>query len=181
MLGCGQFRLAYLKPVFVNERERIVSSVTIQVPALRVLNVLIREGEVKLRGGNLQDQGVQDIQGSAFRTYNASGLAAGDTVSFQLSGNAAGAASGANLLTASNPTSLGIGLGALALVLLGAGYWYYRRARADETQTETASPEELLQAIADLDDHFEAGEIDEGRYNRERAKLKAKLIQLMEE
>ncbi len=143
------------------------------------LNVLLPEGGVQLRGGNLQDRGVQDIQGNSFRTYDASGVAAGEMVSFQLSGRPASAASGPSLLTASDPASFVIGLGALALVLAGAGTWWFRRLRTPEA--EPASREDLLQAIADLDDDFEAGDIGEGEYRRERARLKTKLSKLMEE
>jgi mono/diheme cytochrome c family protein len=148
---------------------------------VNALNVLLPEVGVKLRGGELQDGGSQDIQGTTYHTFDASGLAAGDTVTFQLSGEPGGAASGAGAgaLTASNSPGIGIGLGAVALVLVGAGLWWLRRARAAEAEPE--SREDLLQAVAELDDDFEAGDIGEGEYRRERTGLKAKLIKLMEE
>ncbi len=37
---------------------------------------------------------------------------------------------------------------------------------------------ELLQDIADLDDDFEAGKITQEEYKKERAELKAKLLEL---
>jgi hypothetical protein len=108
-------------------------------------------------------------------------LAAGDTVTFQLSGQpgSAAASPGTTALTASRSLGIGIGLGAVALVLVGAGLWWLQRRRA--TGAEPESREGLLQAIADLDDDFEAGNMSEAEYRRVRTRLKAKLIRLMEE
>jgi uncharacterized membrane protein len=41
--------------------------------------------------------------------------------------------------------------------------------------------EDLLRAIADLDDSFEAGKIPEGEYRRRRQTLKARIMDLMRE
>jgi mono/diheme cytochrome c family protein len=145
------------------------------------LNVLLPEVGVKIQGGKLQDGGTQNIQGTNYHTYDTTGLAAGDTVTFQLSGKPASTASGSgtNVLTASSSLGIGIGLGAVALVLAGTGLWWLQRSRAAAAGPE--SREDLLQAIADLDDDFEAGDISEGEYRRTRTQLKAKLIRLMEE
>jgi mono/diheme cytochrome c family protein len=175
--NAAQILLSFHLPY--NRQLDFAQKVLYQVNAL---NVLLPDTGVKLSGGNLQDEGTQVIQGNAYRTYNALGVAAGDTIAFQLSGEAAGAASSANPLSASTPTTLGVGLGGLALVLVGVGYWWYQRSRASEREAaEPSSREELLQTLADLDDDFETGQIGEGEYRRERARLKAKLIQLMEE
>ncbi len=142
------------------------------------LDVLLPEVGVQIRGEKLQDGGVQDIQGTTYHTFDATGLAAGETLAFQLSGKAAGAASGTVALTASNTLGVGIGLGAVALVLVGAGLWWLRRSRVPAAEPE--SREDLLQAIAELDDDFEAGELGEGEYRRERARLKGKLKNVWE-
>ena len=66
----------------------------------------------------------------------------------------------------------------MALVLVGAGLWWLRRSRAAEAEPE--SREDLLQAVAELDDDFESGDIGEGEYQRERTGLKGKLKNLWE-
>jgi hypothetical protein len=40
--------------------------------------------------------------------------------------------------------------------------------------------ERLLRSIADLDDAFEAGEIEEESYREERSELKARLLEIMQ-
>jgi mono/diheme cytochrome c family protein len=147
---------------------------------VNALNVLLPAEGMTLRGGGLQDEGVQEIQGSAFHSYGAAGLAAGNTVSFQLSGQPASAASGAGLLTGSDPLRLGIGVGGLVLALAGVGYWWYLR-RSPRTDDEPQDREALLQAIADLDDAFDEGELGEREYERERARLKRQLQKIWEE
>jgi len=63
-------------------------------------------------------------------------------------------------------------LGALALVLLGAGFYLYRRpARPDRAATRDS----LLDALAQLDDAYAAGEVAAADYAAERAELKAAL------
>ena len=58
-----------------------------------------------------------------------------------------------------------------------------RQAEAVEEQAEEmdveAEQDELLDAIAKLDDEFETGRIEEVDYRRQRAKLKAELKELM--
>jgi flagellar biosynthesis/type III secretory pathway M-ring protein FliF/YscJ len=48
----------------------------------------------------------------------------------------------------------------------------------DEGTVEAPTREELLQAIADLDDAYEAGDMTAGDYKRRRAALKAQLAEL---
>ena len=73
----------------------------------------------------------------------------------------------------SSTGTLAIGLGALALALAGIGVWFYRHSRA---QAQAASSkEDLLEAIADLDDAHAAGEVPEADYQKERAELKHEL------
>lgn len=140
-----------------------------------VANVLVPEVGVRVRGPALQDQGVQHIQGAPYHSYLAANLSPGDTLSFRLSGRPATAAAAAGGL-ATDPTSLAIGAGVLGLTIAGVGYWWLLRSRG-RSPALPADRESLLQAIADLDDAFEAGEMDERAYRRKRARLKAQLAE----
>ncbi len=76
----------------------------------------------------------------------------------------------------------------LGIVVVIVGVWFYRRAPRGQAAVapvgsrERAEPlgeDDLIQTIADLDDAFEAGEVEAPAYERRRAKLKAQLMELM--
>ena len=152
--------------------------------------VLVPEGLVTLTSTVLQDEGLQNMQDTAYRIHGITNMQAGQVLSFQLSGDPANgvpapaAATASAATTALDPKLVGIGVGVLGVVVVGIGFWFYRRQNADgetEEEAEEVSQDELLQAIADLDDDFETGEVDEPAYKRRRAKLKAQLLELMED
>jgi hypothetical protein len=72
----------------------------------------------------------------------------------------------------------GIGLAGVGL-LLGAAYPLLRRRRAQSPARTSGSAngdwESLVEAIAALDDEFEAGNLSEAEYRRQRAEKKARL------
>jgi mono/diheme cytochrome c family protein len=143
---------------------------------VEVANILVSDLQVKLTGEGLQSLGTQDFQGVQFQSFNRDNLAAGDTLTFQVSGRPS--TSGPAGLAATDPVSMAAGLGALGAVVLGIGYWWYRRTR--RRTDGSLNREDLLQAIVELDDAFAAGEVDEREYHRERAWLKAQLKRVWE-
>ncbi len=75
----------------------------------------------------------------------------------------------------------GVVLGVAALAVLGLlliPVVRRRQARAVPLESTADERMELLQAMADLDDEFEAGKISEAEYKEERARLKAELLEL---
>ena len=145
-------------------------------------NLLVADVAVKVSGEQLEFQGRQEFQGTEFQNFARSNLAGGESLTFQISGRpgSAAAPTGAASLTLGDSTSLALGLGAVALVLLGAGVWWrFARRSPDETH-EAVSKEDLLQAIAELDDEYAAGQLDERDYAQERKELKAQLMKVWE-
>jgi uncharacterized membrane protein len=71
-----------------------------------------------------------------------------------------------------------------AITLIGAvvlAYLYWQGHLTFSLQPATADRQsDRLQKIADLDDAYEAGEIDEKTYQKQRRKLKAQLMALLE-
>jgi len=147
--------------------------------------ILVPEG-VKLKGDNLQDGGLKDVQGASYQMYTLQSIPAGGDVSVEISGSPKGAA--ASIGAIDTRTGLLIGLGALGVALIVAGVWIYRRDRAanitdeDEAEAEEeeeampeANPEQLMDAIIALDDGYQAGELPEEAYRQRRAELKARL------
>jgi hypothetical protein len=139
------------------------------------VNVLVSDLGVAVAGSNLQSLGLQEVQGQQFQSFSLSGLAPGESLAFEVSGQLDPSAGGPVPVSPSplaDTRGLAIGLAALAAALLGIGYWLFRRRRS---ATAPRTREDLLQALASLDDDFAAGGVDEAEYHKERAKLKEAL------
>jgi mono/diheme cytochrome c family protein len=138
------------------------------------LDVLVSDLGIQLAGPQLQSLGVQNFQGQAFQTFSAGALPAGQTLDLQVSGKAGTGAIAHTGVSNNNTTAtLAIGLGALALALLGLGVWIYRHPRSQARAAQTK--EDLLAALAELDDAYAAGELAEADYHKERGDLKSEL------
>lgn len=141
------------------------------------VNVLVGDMGVTLTGDQFVAGQASDVQGTPFQNYSRLGLDADQTLRFRLSGqpsSAAAAPPGPGGVTVGDTTSLAIGLGALAVTLLGIGVWWWRRSPSARP-AGAASREDLLQAIAELDDDLAAGKVKPDEYEKERAWLKQEL------
>jgi mono/diheme cytochrome c family protein len=145
---------------------------TMQYPVQSV-DVLVSDLGVQLSGAKLQSQGMQNFQGQAFQTLSGGAIAPGQALELEVSGRAGTGATAPNGILNSSAGTLAIGLGALALALGGIGLWLYRRPRA--AAQAARSKDDLLEALAELDDAFAAGQVPEAEYHQERAALKQDL------
>ena len=154
--GIDQLAFAFDLPAISRFEQRVeqpVQAVTVLVPA---------EGA---RVSGLQDRGVQDLGGLPMRNYTGGPLNPGELLSFRVSG-----------AVASSPAVAGTLFGTTALVgagLLALRWWKLGKPQKLPAQ---ANADELIRAIARLDDEFERGEIAEAAYQRERAALKARAL-----
>ena len=130
-------------------------------------------------------------QGQTFRNYSGPGVPVGETIKIDLEGRPSVVtdATGATVVNRNQTTELIIGGAALLLAAVGGVFiWraWQKRAAGDEewegeVETAVAMPpssaeaDQLLQAIADLDDAFEAGRLVEAVYQAQRAELKQRL------
>jgi hypothetical protein len=157
---------------------------------VKAAGVLLPDVGVALQSSQLQSQGTQNVQGSTYLLYGASSLAPGSSLAFQLSGQVgSGSALGGAAQPGGAPQTaasandfrpIAAGVGVLGVVVLGIGVWLYRRqTRAAGGRREASDEENLLQAIADLDDDFEQERLDAAVYARRRARLKSKLAEVM--
>ncbi len=139
-----------------------------------VVNMLIEgdPAQVSVSSPQLTSAGPQTIQGKTYQQYKGANLAAGQTLSITIGSAAAGA-------SLSWPVIAGIALVVVGVV--GLVLWLRsRRKLAGATLDLGGEREALLDQIAALDDDFEAGQIDKIDYNARRARLKAKLLKLMQ-
>jgi mono/diheme cytochrome c family protein len=138
------------------------------------VTLVMRDVGVRLAPNDVwQDNGQQLIAGEPFVTYFRSSLPAGSTLDLTLSGR-----SGFAIWLQEQGPALAIGAGTLLLAVALATYVarsWRREPDALEAETVEADADELLQAIAELDEAYEQGEIGEGEYQQERKELKAAL------
>ncbi len=145
--------------------------------------VLLTENDApEIQGDLVQDVGERDMGGIILHMYEIPALEAGDQLELRLRG--AHPLSKPDLST----SNLVIGLGVFGVVLIGVGValWIWqRRSNKDVAgfkleDAPALDRNQLLRAIASLDDVFEAGELEEAAYRERRAALKSQLMEMMD-
>ena len=134
--------------------------------------------EMDLRAAGLVDRGVQQMSSGGIRLFEPAELsvAAGGAARFELAGQPRGAPTPGD-----DGRAIALGLIALAIAL-ALGYlliWRTRRASLDEAAL-ASQRQRLLEAIVELDQRHQAGEIKESAYQRQRAGLKKRLREIWE-
>jgi mono/diheme cytochrome c family protein len=170
------FNLAYSNSVSINQ------PIALSIPSALVL---VPEG-ITLKSNQLDDQGMQNFQGSNFEQFNSAALQPGDSLEFSLSGKPSTAP--ASAATSGNSQTLLIGAGAFGIVLILAGVWMFMRDRdkvdedsfeeVEEDEDEFETSEEVMDAIIALDDLYRAKKIPEEAYQKRREELKERLKEL---
>ena len=171
--GSGELVFSYSLPY----ERRLDFEQPVNYP-VRAVVMLAPEPGPKLQADGLQDMGEREISTGVIRSYGLGPLAAGEALHVTLSGRPA-----ASTATGSLPPNLGIaiGLAAVGLALIAAGlFWFRPRREAPEPPEpqgqEDSEREERLDAIARLDDEFEAGRIADADYHSQREALKRSLL-----
>jgi hypothetical protein len=172
------------------EKEKLDLALPLPLDTMASVIVVPEEG-VKLKGEKLLDGGVRDLQGVPYRSYNTHNMAAGDELSFSLSGLPGSGSDWFNTEALSASTSLVVGLGAFGVVLIAVGIYLWQRNRQveedwdevdqyDEAPSEAdETPEDLMDAIIALDDLYKTGELPEQAYQQRRVELKARLKEMI--
>ncbi|MGD8632903.1 MAG: c-type cytochrome [Anaerolineales bacterium] len=188
----------YHEPIRPGEQQEVIFTFTL--PYERSLNyvqpidypvdavvLLTEENAPELSGSGLQDEGTRPMGDLTLHTYTIESLEPGSTLALNFRGRHPAASSDVST------TNLLIGAGVLvltlAVVLFAWQTWLQRgeeisaegEVGIDTSDESTPDREALLLAIAGLDDAFEAGDIAQEDYERQRAAIKAKLIKHMQE
>jgi hypothetical protein len=125
-------------------------------------------------------------QGETFLNFSGPGVPAGETITIELAGRPSLVtdAAGGAVVNRNQTSELLIGAGALLLAAVGGIFLWraWQGRRADEEWEEEPAlaagggeRDDLLRAIADLDNARDAGQIDETAYAARRAELKRRL------
>ena len=168
------------------------------------VNVVLAATGVTLSGEGDWTEEAGGAMGGVFASDARTGMAAGDSVSFTLSGDpvpvvmpgSENTASGASAPVARDRTTELVIGGGVFLLAVVAGFFIIRSWQQRDGYDADAYDEDgyveasyagagldrdtLIAEIAALDDSFEAGEIDEADYQRERAALKEALLAIWE-
>lgn len=179
--GAAQVLVSYDLPY---DGSKLDVNLTMMYP-VRNVNVLVPASGVKLDSAQLAAAGTRPTQGGNMLNYVGGNLAAGQSLALHLSG-AVNAVPTDEASAASSGVSPALIAGAV-LLLVAAGViafvWLRQQRATAELAKEEIDPEarreELLDAIAALDDDFEARRVREVDYRRERAALKAELVELI--
>jgi hypothetical protein len=152
--------------------------------------VMLPKGGVQIKSSQLTDAGQQDVQGTSYQLFTATGLNAQNPLVMSLSGKGGSGTSQTAVLGGQNIPTLALGLGVFALALITAGLWLYyqrnqRAAKAvagvgtEAIEAEGEDADTLMDAIVALDDQHKAGQLSEPSYQKRRAELKARLAQVL--
>jgi hypothetical protein len=156
------------------------------------LNVLVAQPGLMLNSDQLRLQGPESFQGRSYDLYTIDDLSAGDALSMEFvavgmpavaPGVEQGAATGSQ--PAAVPSTQGtqellrwFGLGLAALAVVGVVVYATSSNRLPPASTArpklSADPESrrLLAKLADLEDAFERGNVDQASYERQKSELR---------
>jgi hypothetical protein len=154
--------------------------------------LLTPEGIVMLEGEGVQDAGVRQMSGMTIHNYNKGPISAGDVLTFVVK-----RISGSGVAAEGSDSMVEIMIGAVVFIasLGGIGVWRYRRKKEDKVDLNESlwseeptndlegldDRDQILQAMADLDDAYEAQDIKYAYYQKRRNALKRHLIEMMKQ
>ncbi len=182
--GQGTLQTAFSYVLPYDGSPRVIST-TLPYAAANV-NAFVADIGPELLSEQLSYMGTMGAGTRSFIAYVGQGFAKGDIVALEISGDVqeSAAASSSEEGGGSNVAYVFI-VGALALFLVALAFAYPSLRRKERAEPVAAPPvttedewEELLAAIADLDDTFEAGQLNEEVYHTRRQALKARLLEL---
>jgi hypothetical protein len=176
-----QTAFSYLLPY---DGSRRVLSTTLQYPAT-IVNAFIADVGPQLFSEQLSLMGTMDTESSPFAAYVGQDFAKGDVLALEITGAVQESAAPSTDEDGGSNLAYVFIIGALALFLVALAVAYPSLRRKEAAEPETVSPaasedelDELLTALADLDDAFEAGQLNEEVYRQRRQALKARLLEL---
>jgi mono/diheme cytochrome c family protein len=147
-------------------------------------SVILPDAGVSLEQEAWVSQGAQTLSEGTFLSYGRSGLQPGEAIMLTLNGRPQRVvdAQGNALLVRDEREELIAGGGALLVVVAVAIYTIHAWQRPGPAPAAVGSDaDSLLQAMADLDDAYEDGDVDDDDYLVQRRNLKADLITIWRE
>lgn len=144
------------------------------------LKVAVYPDSLSVSGASLSFTSKQAGQSQTYSIYDSTlTMNAGDKLNFSINGSLSG--SGSSAITFPTNSILSVILLAVGAGLVLLGGVLYIRERQKSTVDRKRQMDQLVKQIAELDEAYEAKEIAEKVYERQRNQLKARLAELMGE
>lgn len=137
---------------------------------VEAVNVLAPNDVLEIKSQQLTGPQTQNVEGATYLIYTDSTLPAGDNLTLTL--------------TPANPnanlTRLALG-GFVLIAVVVLGVWWFKLRKTNATVlASTARRDELIRAIAQLDERLSARTISDADHRAQRTRLKAEALRLME-
>ncbi len=148
--------------------------------------ILFNTQAVTITSDTLKSLGPQDLNGTQYQVYSPFvPLAAGGSIRYRVQGGVQSSTSPtANVISANQliPLVL-VGIGLIAIITAVVVYWRSRPAQAvqNSERDKDTLVNGLIQQIAELDESYRMGSLDEEVYQKRRDRLKARLAALLDE
>lgn len=151
---------------------KLVLNRSIDYPTAK-FDVLVPQGSLEVSSARLVAEDPVTVSGMVLSDYVADNLTAGEVLTISISRPSGGGLSG-----------LWWALIGVAIVIVGFGLFYiFRRMKKPKAPAAKGGSiqrqQRLLAELAALDDRFDAGEIDEDTYRKQRDEKKAELARLI--
>jgi len=162
--------------------NRLKVSLPVSIPVESV-NVMLPEGNIKLKSSQLVDGGIRQSQGMNFTLFTGDSIMAGGTLDLEISGKNAATSSEIPTTDRVNPILLGGGL--LLLTLTAVGFYFFEMKKKNQAvevkAVENNLPDQnaVIDAIIALDTLFAEGKITKAAYQARRSQLKEQLKEML--
>ncbi len=187
--GLGNHEIIFRFDLPFSKRLNFIQPMDLPVDALVLMTP---EGGLQFDGEGIADSGARQIMGTSLHTYNGNLISSGDVLRFRVIKG--GASQIISEIFSSLPGFL-LGAVALLLALLVGRNWlkstealpanmpsgsFAPLSDSRSSQIESNELNAYLQAIADLDDAYSTGEIEQDIYQERRRKLKAAILKIVQ-
>ncbi|HJS29318.1 MAG TPA: c-type cytochrome [Anaerolineales bacterium] len=183
--GSGQYQVMAAYDLPYSKKVNLSHMLTLPVNSVVLL---VPDVGIKVKGSQLEDNGVRQFQGESYRIYSSDRYGAGSQLEFSVSGSVAGP--GGEMGSPDQQSGLMAGGLLFGLSLAIVGGWAFRRfywiPKREGTQAKRSLPantadqqgglgftsvESVLDAIIALDDLHGAGKLSEAAYHNRRKEL----------
>ena len=140
--------------------------------------------QVKIKGNNLEDLGVQAIPSGEVQVYSGDGISKGENLEFRISGKPDSPTDNpVSIIDGVNIYVIGLGVLGIGLILAGILIYIKNRKNNEKDRIDPVISDEknkILDSIIALEDLYNEGEVSEKDYLKKRDELKLKLNNLVQ-